>query len=168
MCAIWDLPVLLVCENNFFGASTHVTLVNRVLPLSERARGYGLPAETLDGNDVFAIYEAAGRAATRARNGGGPSLLECVTYRRCGHSRRDQNKYRKVGYQEEEAFWLSRDPLDLARERMTSEGVATDTDLDAIDSAVAAEVQDALDFAEQAPPAQGEAALRNVFWEGGE
>ena len=71
-------------------------------------------------------------------------------------------------YQEEEAFWLSRDPLDLARERMTSEGVATEGNLEAVDGAVAAEVQEALDFAEQAPPAEAEEALRSVFWEGDE
>jgi len=170
MCAIWELPVVLVCENNFFGASTHITLVNKVLPLSERARSYGMPAETIDGNDVFAVFEAAGRAVARARARAreGPSFLECLTYRRCGHSRRDQNKYRKFDYQEEEAHWLSRDPLELARKRLMREGLAAQSELETIDRAVASEVQEALDYGEQAPRPQGEEALRHVFWEEGE
>jgi pyruvate dehydrogenase E1 component alpha subunit len=163
LCAIWNLPVALVCENNFYGASTHVTLVNKIPRLAERAASYGMPAETVDGNDVFAVYEAAGRAVARGRADQGPSFLECLTYRRCGHSRRDQNKYRDKS---EEACWLARDPLDLARARMVGEGVATAADLDAVDQAAAAEVQEALDFGEAAPRQPGEEALRHEFWEG--
>jgi pyruvate dehydrogenase E1 component alpha subunit len=162
LCAIWDLPVVLVCENNFYAASTHVTLANKIPCLAERARSYGLPAETVDGNDVFAVYEAAGRAVARARADEGPSFLECLTYRRCGHSRRDQNQYRD---KEEEKLWLGRDPLDLARARLLQEAVVTPADLEAIDGAAAAEVQAALDYGEQAPPPEGEEALRHVFRE---
>lgn len=165
LCAIWNLPVVLVCENNFFGASTHISLVNKVLPLSARAASYGLPAETVDGNDVFAVYEAAGRAVARARAGEGPTFLECLTYRRCGHSRRDQNQYRRVGFPEDDAFWLARDPVELTRTRLLEEAVATAEELTAIEQAVVAEVQAALDYGEQCPPARGEDALRNVFWE---
>jgi len=162
MCAIWDLPVVLVCENNFYGASTHVTTVNKIPRLAERARSYGMPTETVDGNDVFAVYESAGRAVARARAGEGPSFLECLTYRRCGHSRRDQNKYRD---KQEEQFWLARDPLDLARARLLQEGVLAQADLEEVDRAAAAEVQAALDYGEQAPQPQGEEALRHVFSE---
>jgi len=162
LCAIWDLPVVLVCENNFYAASTHVTLANKIPRLAERARSYGMPAETVDGNDVFAVYEAAGRAVARARAGGGPTFLECLTYRRCGHSRRDQNQYRDPS---EEACWMARDPLDLAGVRLVAEGAATAEDLEAVDRAAAAEVQEALDFAEAAPRPQGEDALRHEFWE---
>lgn len=162
LCAIWDLPVILVCENNFYAASTHVTLANKNPRLAERARSYGMPTETVDGNDVFAVYEAAGRAAARARGGGGPSFLECLTYRRCGHSRRDQNKYRD---KQEEQLWLARDPLDLARTRLLDAGVAAPADFQAIDEATAAEVQAALDHGEQAPQPAGEDALLHVFYE---
>jgi TPP-dependent pyruvate/acetoin dehydrogenase alpha subunit len=162
LCAIWGLPVVLVCENNLYAASTHVTLSNKIPRLAERARSYGMPAERVDGNDVFAVYEAAGRAVARARSGEGPSFVECITYRRCGHSRRDQNTYRN---KQEEAFWLARDPLDIARARLIEEAVATDADLDAIDRAAADEVQAALDYGEQAPQPPGEEALRCVFWE---
>ncbi len=150
MCAIWNLPVVLVCENNFYGASTHTTLVNKIPRLAERARAYGMPSETVFGNDVFAVYEAAGRAVARARAGEGPSFLECLTYRRCGHSRRDQNKYRD---KEEEGFWLARDPLDVARKRLTETGIAA-AEMDAVDQGVTAEVQAALDFGEQCLPAE--------------
>jgi TPP-dependent pyruvate/acetoin dehydrogenase alpha subunit len=162
LCAVWQLPVVLVCENNLYGASTHVTLVNKIPRLAERATSYGMPAETVDGNDVFAVYAAAGRAVQRARAGEGPSFAECITYRRCGHSRRDQNKYRD---KEEQEFWMARDPLDLARERLLQEAVATPQDLEAIDQAAAGEVQAALDYGEQAPQPQGEEALRGVFCE---
>jgi TPP-dependent pyruvate/acetoin dehydrogenase alpha subunit len=163
LCAIWDLPVLLVCENNFYAASTHVTLANRTPDLAERARSYGMPAETTDGNDVFAVHEAAGRAVARARGGEGPTFLECLTYRRCGHSRRDQNKYRD---KTEEACWMARDPLDLARARLVSENAAPTEALDAVDQAAAAEMQEALDFGEAAPRPEGPEALRHEFWEG--
>lgn len=162
LCAIWDLPVLLVCENNLYGASTHVTLVNKIPRLAERASSYGMPAETVDGNDVFAVCEAAGRALARARAGGGPSFLECVTYRRCGHSRRDRNKYRD---EQEQAFWMARDPLDLARARLLQDKVVTQAELNAIDQAAAAEVQSALDYGEQAPQPEGPDALCHVFAE---
>jgi pyruvate dehydrogenase E1 component alpha subunit len=161
LCAIWELPVVLVCENNFYAASTHVTLSNKIPRLAERAAAYGMSTETVDGNDVFAVYEAAGRAADRARGGGGPTFLECLTYRRCGHSRRDQNKYRD---QQEEQFWLARDPLDMARARLTREEAATEQELAVIDQAAAVEVQMALDYGEQAPQPAGEEALRHVFW----
>jgi len=162
LCAIWDLPVVLVCENNFYAASTHVTLTNKIPRLAQRARSYGMPAETVDGNDVFAVYEAAGRAVARARAGEGPTFLECLTYRRCGHSRRDQNQYRDKA---EEAWWMARDPLDLARTRLLDAGVAAPADFQAIDQATAAEVQAALDHGEQAPQPAGEDALRHVFHE---
>jgi len=162
LCAIWGLPVILVCENNFYAASTHVTLANKIPRLAERACAYGMPAETLDGNDVFAVYEGAGRAVGRARAGDGPTFLECLTYRRCGHSRRDQNQYRD---KQEEQLWLARDPLDLVRRRLLQEAVATEQELAAIDQAAAEEVQAALDYGEQAPQPEGEEALRHVFWE---
>jgi acetoin:2,6-dichlorophenolindophenol oxidoreductase subunit alpha len=162
MCAIWDLPVLLVCENNCYGASTHVCRVNKIAKLSERAKSYGMPTEIVDGNDVFAVYAAAGQALQRARNGEGPTFLECLTYRRCGHSRSDQNQYRD---KDEQEFWMNRDPLVLARQRLVAEGLCDDAQLDVIDKISVAEVQDALDYAEVAPQPKPEAAIRFVYWE---
>jgi len=163
LCAIWDLPVVLVCENNFYGASTHLTLANKIPRLAQRACSYGMPAETVDGNDVFVVYEAAGRAVERARANEGPSFLECLTYRRCGHSRRDRNQYRD---KQEEQFWLARDPLELARDRLLRENVATRAELEVIEQGAAAEAQAALEHGERAAQPDGEEALRHVFWEG--
>src|SRR3954470_17905099 len=89
LAAIWDLPVVFVCENNLYGASTRVNLVMRAEHVADRAASYGIRGETVDGNDVLSVYEAAKIAVTECRNGKGPVLLELLTYRRTGHSRRD-------------------------------------------------------------------------------
>jgi len=89
MAAIWDLPVVFVCENNRYGASTVIEKVTKVPKISDRAAAYGIPGSTVDGNDVEAVYEATLAAAAAARAGKGPTLLELETYRFCGHSRSD-------------------------------------------------------------------------------
>ena len=87
MAAIWKLPVIFVCENNKYGMSNSTEKAFALENLADRGLGYGIPGVTVDGNDVVAVYEAAERAVETARNGGGPTLLECVTYRWKGHSR---------------------------------------------------------------------------------
>jgi TPP-dependent pyruvate/acetoin dehydrogenase alpha subunit len=88
MAALWKLPVLFVCENNLYGASTRIDLVMRNTTISDRAASYGFRGETVDGNDPLAVYQAAARAVDECRTGCGPVLLELLTYRRTGHSRR--------------------------------------------------------------------------------
>jgi len=109
MAAIWNLPVVFVCENNLYGASTHVDLVMKNSKISDRAASYGFRGETVDGNDVLAVYEAAQRAVEEARSGKGPVLLELLTYRRTGHSRRDPCHYQP---KDEREAWAQRDPID--------------------------------------------------------
>lgn len=92
--AIWNLPVIFVCENNLYGASTPIKLTCKLENIADRAAAYGMPGEVVDGNDVFAVNEAAERAIARARNGEGPTLLELKTYRIGGHSRNDACGYR--------------------------------------------------------------------------
>ena len=92
--AVKDLPVVYVCENNLYGASTRYDLVSRVPDVAERARAYGVPAEIVDGMDVLAVREASARAVATARAGGGPLVVECKTYRFTGHSRSDGRGYR--------------------------------------------------------------------------
>src|SRR5687768_9054669 len=94
MAAVWRLPVLFVCENNLYGASTPIGQVAAVKDLADRASAYGFPGVVVDGNDVLAVREAMSKAVERARSGGGPTLLECKTYRTCGHSRSDACGYR--------------------------------------------------------------------------
>lgn len=93
MGAIWSLPVVYVIENNLYGASTPVAQTTRVKHLADRACAYGIPGVTVDGNEVLAVYEATREAVARARSSGGPTLLEAVTYRLTGHSRRDPCLY---------------------------------------------------------------------------
>ena len=93
MAAIWDLPVLFVCENNLYGASTRIDKVMKNIKISDRAAGYGFRGETVDGNDILAVFKATHRAAGECRRGQGPVLLELLTYRRTGHSRRDPCHY---------------------------------------------------------------------------
>ena len=92
--AIWDLPVVFVCENNLYAASTPVQSVVKTATVADRAQGYGIPGVTVDGNDVLAVRQATQQAVDRARAGRGPTLIECLTYRQCGHSRSDPRTYR--------------------------------------------------------------------------
>lgn len=115
MAAIWDLPVLFICENNLYGASTHVDLVMKNSKISDRAASYGFRGETVDGNDVVAVYEAAQRALAECRSGRGPVLLELLTYRRTGHSRRDPCHYQP---KDEREAWARRDPIDRFAEQL--------------------------------------------------
>ena len=108
MAAIWDLPVIFICENNFYGASTHVSKVMKIANIADRAMAYGIPGKIVDGNDAIAVYQAVRKAVERARSGQGPTLIECKTYRHGGHSRSDAGHYRPKNEKEE---WLKKDPI---------------------------------------------------------
>jgi pyruvate dehydrogenase E1 component alpha subunit len=132
-------------------------------PAADRAPGYGLPAEVIDGNDVLVVRDAVARAADLARDGGGPTVIEAKTYRHFGHSRTDPASYRPA---EEVQHWLSRDPLDLARARLAGLGVP-DEAVAAADQRAAQTVAAAVAAARAAPgPDPGE-ALRDVWADGG-
>ena len=146
--AIWDLPVVFVCENNLYGASTPVQMVVKTETIAERGRAYGIPGVTIDGNDVLAVYQATRQAAERARAGQGPTLIECITYRQCGHSRSDPRTYRA---REEEAAWKLRDPLDTYRAWLTNTQGASDGEFESIQSDVSAVIDEAIEFAESSP-----------------
>ncbi len=161
MAAIWRLPVVFVCENNLYAASTPVSWTFKVENVADRAASYGLPGEIVDGNDVLAVYEAAGRAVERARTGAGPTLLECKTYRQVGHSRSDPRTYRS---KEEEAEWATRDPITRLAAQMTADDVVTQATLAEIEALVTAEIDDAVAFAEASPYPAPEDALKHVFW----
>jgi pyruvate dehydrogenase E1 component alpha subunit len=146
--AIWDLPVVFVCENNLYGASTPVQMVVKTETIAERGRAYGIRGLTIDGNDVLAVYHATRQAAERARAGQGPTLIECITYRQCGHSRSDPRTYRA---REEEAAWKLKDPLDTYRAWLTSAQAANENEFEAIQAEVAAAIDEAIEFAETSP-----------------
>lgn len=161
MAAIWDLPVVYVCENNLYAASTPSSLVFDVENVADRAAAYGMPGVVVDGNDVEAVYAAAGEAVQRARQGGGPTLIECKTYRLVGHSRSDPRTYRS---QEEEAQWAEKDPIPRAAERLREAGLATDEALEKIETQVTALVDEAVAFAEASPPPEPADTLKHVFY----
>lgn len=162
--ALWSLPVVFACENNLYGASTHVQSTMKIETIAERAAAYGIPGERIDGNDVLAVNEAAARAIARARRGEGPTLLELMTYRIAGHSRSDACAYRP---DEEEAQWLARDPIQLFRARLIESGSITAAELDALDAKIEERVDKAVEFAESSPDPLPEDALRNVYAEEG-
>jgi acetoin:2,6-dichlorophenolindophenol oxidoreductase subunit alpha len=163
MAAIWDLPVVFVCENNCYGASTHVSQVMKVANIADRASAYGIPGVVADGNDVAAVYQAARDAVARARGGNGPTLLECKTYRYSGHSRSDPGNYRP---KEEVALWKERDPLTIARRRLLSDGLIDESGLTAREARIDEEIEEAVAYARSSPEPLPDQLPRHVFWEG--
>ena len=161
MAAIWDLPVVYVCENNLYAASTPVSVAFKIENVADRAAAYGMPGVVVDGNDVEAVYQVAGQAIARARRGEGPTLIECKTYRLCGHSRSDPRTYRS---KEEEALWEAKDPIPRLGERLKGMGLATDETLAAIEQDVTALIDEAVAFAEESPPPEPTDTLKHVFY----
>lgn len=160
MGAIWQLPVIYVCENNQYGISMSVQRSMRVERISDRAAAYGIPGVTVDGNDLLAVYEAACEAVERARSGGGPTLLENVTYRWKGHSKSDQNLYRT---QEEMDAWKERCPIRHFRRYLVEQGIASGEELDCIDRRAAQVIEDAVEFATQSAEPSPETIYEGVY-----
>lgn len=148
MAAIWDLPVVYVCENNQYAMSYSVKRAFAIERISDRAAAYGIPGETVDGNDLLVVYEAVGRAVARARAGEGPSLVENVTYRWRGHSKSDANRYRT---QEEIEAWKQKDPIKRFRTRLIEAGVVSADGADEIEREAYTAIDAAVAFAEASP-----------------
>jgi 2-oxoisovalerate dehydrogenase E1 component len=149
LAAIWDLPVVFVCENNMYATEVPFAYATRNTNVAERAKTYGIAAVAVDGNDVLAVYEAAGQAVQWARSGGGPSLIECRTYRTRPHA----EGMRDGGYRtlEEIDAWKQRDPILLLRGRMLDEGIAVEDDFEHIETEVRALIEEAHQFAIASP-----------------
>jgi acetoin:2,6-dichlorophenolindophenol oxidoreductase subunit alpha len=144
---VFDLPLVLVCENNWYGEFTPMQKVTAGADIALRAEPFDVPSRVVDGNDLWAVVEAATEAVDRARDGGGPMLLECQTYRHYGHSKSDPAKYRPEGELER---WKERDPLTLARQRLLDEGVEAEA-VDAVEEGTRAELEAAVEAALAAP-----------------
>ncbi len=159
--ATWKLPVIYVCENNCYSATTSIRLTTLLEnPAADRASAYGCPGYVVDGNDVLAVNEAMEKAVARARAGEGPTILELKTYRKYGHSRNDACGYRP---KDEEAEWFSRDPVKCFRERLINEGVATDEELSALEEKLDDEIDASVEYAKNAPLPSLESALCDVY-----
>ncbi len=154
--AVKRLPVVFVCENNLYGASTpfHETTLN--VDVASRGAAYGIPSEQVDGMDVLAVLEAMNRAVARARAGEGPTLLECLTYRYVGHSRGDSRGYRT---KEEEKFWKDRDPIDQLRRAVVDSGIASAEEAKEAETRAKETIKEAVAFSQNAPKAAPESSL---------
>lgn len=160
LAAIWDLPVIFICENNQYAISTHVSRITRLDRLIERAEAYGLPGVQVDGNDVLAIQSAAERAVERARAGDGPTFIECLTYRMSGHKRDDSAPYRS---QDEVERWRERDPIERFKVQLTEKGVLTADQIQSLVEEVNAEIDEAVEEALAAPPPDPAQVLEDVY-----
>ena len=144
---VFSLPAVFVCENNFYGEFTPMLKVTAGQDIAARAGAFGIPSGVVDGNDVWAVREAALEAVQRARSGAGPTLLECQTYRHHGHSKADPARYRPP---EEVERWLARDPLTVARSRLLELGVA-EPDIAEVEDGTRARIDRAVEAALAAP-----------------
>ncbi len=160
MAGAWKLPVIFVCENNLYAMGTRITQVTAIENIAERAEAYGMPGVIVDGNDVVLVYRAAREAVERARNGSGPTLIECKTYRHKGHSRFDPAKYRPPKEVDE---WIRRDPIPRLREKLMREGILTLEKAGKIDKEVLEAVEECARYALESPDPLPEEALGDVF-----
>lgn len=147
LAAIWKLPVIFVAENNGYAESTPAHYHCSVENIADRAASYNMPGVTIDGNDIFAVYEAAHEATVRARAGKGPTLLECKTYRFNGHFEGDAQTYKIAA--ENEKYQKERDPLKLFKDNVLARRLLSEAEFKAIDDRVTAQIDSAVTFAEE-------------------
>jgi pyruvate dehydrogenase E1 component alpha subunit len=160
LASIWKLPVVYVCENNFYAMSSFQRDAMAVQNVSERAAAYGIPGVTIDGNDVIAVYETGLEAVRRAREGKGPTLIEAITWRHHGHFEGENDVYRDP---QEHASWLKKDPIPRFREQLLKKQQVTESELEKIEKDVQQEIQETVAFADQSPnPDPGE-LLEDVY-----
>lgn len=161
LASLWSLPVVYVCENNFYGEFTPQHKHQPISQIARRADSYAMEGVVVEGNFVLEMREVARAAVERARAGTGPTLIEARTYRHRGHYEGDMARYRPPGELEE---WMARDPLRLFAEHLGQEGV-TDADLDDVRRSVEDQLEAAARFAEQSPHPRPEEALEDVYAE---
>ncbi len=160
MASIWKLPVIFVCENNLYAMGTRQSIVMNIENIADRAVAYGIPGVVVDGNDVLAVYEATQTAVERARKGGGPTLIECKTYRHKGHSRVDPARYKP---KEEVVEWLAKDPIRRFKEKLIHAKALTEAEIHHIEREVSAKIEEAVKFAVESPFPTREEALEDVY-----
>jgi pyruvate dehydrogenase E1 component alpha subunit len=159
---VWTLPVLWVCENNMYGMGTAVARASAVSEIQQKAEGYGMPHERVEGMDVMTVYEAAKKNIEAVRGGSGPRLLEIMTYRYRGHSMGDPERYRK---QEEVKKWEEQDPIGIFHAYLLKNKIANEKALDEIDSRAEEDVKKAVEFAESSPEPAFETLFDDIYAE---
>jgi pyruvate dehydrogenase E1 component alpha subunit len=161
LASVWKLPVIFLCENNQYASTTPYRSSTSVEDIADRARGYGMPGVIVDGNDVFAVYEAAKAAVERARDGGGPSLVEAKTYRIKGHFVGDPELYRSK--EEVQEIFAKTDPISRFERQVSSEGSLSREKLDAIKLEVQELIDKALAFAKESPEPDPSELFSDVY-----
>ncbi len=160
LAAIWSLPVVFICENNLYGMSFPASKAMKTKSIAERAGSYGMPHRVVEGNDVMAVAQATEGAVRAARDGNGPSFLECQTYRWKGHSKSDANRYRT---HEEIEEWKTRCPIARLQQQLLREGILTREDAAEIEREAYAAIDDAMKYALDSPPPPLSELLSDVY-----
>jgi TPP-dependent pyruvate/acetoin dehydrogenase alpha subunit len=160
LAATWTLPVVFLCENNFYASTTNLNEVMLNERVAERAAAYRMPGVTIFGNDPLTVYDAVNGAVERARAGEGPTFIECLTYRHGGHKRDDPAAYRPRA---EVDLWKQRDPVVTFRATLLADTRFGEHDLAALEESVGKQIEDAVQFAIDSPYPPPEAAVSNVY-----
>jgi pyruvate dehydrogenase E1 component alpha subunit len=161
MGTVWDLPVVYVCENNLYATEMAFSRATKNTSVARRAESYGLPGVEVDGQDVLAVHRVAKTAIDRARAGGGPTLIECKTYRYVGHHEGDPGTDYRT--REEVQHWKEQDPLKRARKSLIESAVADEGKLQAVDQEVERLIDQAVEFAEKSPEPSPDSIDEHVF-----
>lgn len=157
---VWQLPVVWVCENNQYGMGTAVDRASAVSEIRQKAEGYGIPNERVNGMDILDVRKSAEKAIKHVRAGNGPYFLEIITYRFRGHSMGDPERYRVA---DEVKKWQENDPIGIYRKYLSDQKIADDKELDQIDQKCAEEVADAVKFAEASPEPDPESLFAHIY-----
>ncbi len=163
--AIWDLPVVFVCQNNLYQQSTPVKDYTKLKDLSDRAKAYGIPGVTMDGNDAMAIAEVASKAIENTRAGGGPILIVGNTYRYYGHHMGDPGTSYRT--KEEVEKWKKQDPIERLRSQLLQKKILTKSEIEEIQTATKQELDEAVRFATESPEPELEEALEDIYYTAG-
>ncbi len=159
---VWNLPVLWVCENNQYGMGTAVDRASAVSEIRQKAEGYGMRNERIDGMDLMSVRDEVAGILETIRGGGGPYLLEIMTYRYRGHSMGDPERYRE---KDEVRKWEAEDPIGIFRKYLMDNSIATEKELDDQDAEAERITQEAVDFAEASPEPGDETLFEHIYFE---
>lgn len=161
--ALHKVPVVFVCENNFYGISVSMARHTAIKDIAERASGYAMPSVIVDGNDVLAVYEVVGKALKAARNGEGPTLVECKTYRWRGHFEGDPNLGERYRTREEIEEWMAKCPIKRLKEKIMNQEFASKKEIEKLEKDVRERVEEALLYADESPFPDNEELFEDVF-----
>ena len=163
LAAVWKLPVIFVCSNNKYGGTTDYHLTTSIEKLSLRAKSYGIPGITIDGNDVLKVYDTVSKAMVYAKAGKGPTLIEAITYRQMGHTQGEEAWGVIYRTDEEIKAWKKKDPITRFEKKLLAEGVLNKETVHKIQEEIKQELDEAVKFARESPPPSIEMARTTLF-----